>query len=214
MDEVVYRDIEQRDLPALKSLMAEAFGREWNFERLDPKSDFYAGMLEVYLNVFLSSATYGKVAVMDGRVVGAILVALNGEVKRFRLMKEDGVSSTLALLTGTDIERMTMAEVLTVPFESIALLLENKVGNYDGSLDFFAVTQPARGLKIGKRLWSDAAAYCNDRNAKSISVITNSGCNVGFYDFNGFSKVDATETLCNYPTGQRKFDTLLYDYRF
>ena len=214
MIDVITRNVEEKDLPILKSLMAEAFGKEWNFEHLNLNSDFCKGMLEVYLNIFLNSATFGKVAELGGKVVGAILVSVNGELKKFRLMKDDIVSSALGLLNGSEIERMTMAKVLTAPFHSISQLLENRSDDYDGSLDFFVVTEQARGLKIGKKLWNEATAYCNSKNAKSISIITNSGCNVGFYDYNGFPKVDVVETVCDYPSGQRKFDTILYEYQF
>jgi N-acetylglutamate synthase-like GNAT family acetyltransferase len=110
MNDVVIRDIEKKDLPAVKSLMAEAFGDEWNLERFDQDSDFLQAFLESCLSVFLNSCTFGRAAVIGDEVVGVVMVAVNDETKKFRMMQKNMVSSVLAVLNGSEAERMDMAE--------------------------------------------------------------------------------------------------------
>jgi len=214
MSDVIIREIEETDLPTLKSLIVEAWGDGWNFARFDQDSDVFQALLETYLSMFLNTSTFGRVAVMDKKVVGAVLCAANGEAEIYRQLQKDRVLHTLMLLNATESERGDIVEHLSVSFQTIGQLLENRVDAYDGSLEFIAVAKQAQGLKIGKMLWDEARAYFNAKQAKSIYLIADSQCNTGFYDCNGFSKAGTREAVYNYTTGQKKFDVFLYDYRF
>jgi len=214
VSDIIIRDIGQGDLPALKSLIVEAFGQGWNLARFDQNTDFFEALLEVYLSMFLNSSTFGRVAVAGGEVVGAVLCSVNGETEKFRQLQKDRVAHTLALLSAPETERTDVVEHLSVSFQTIGGLLENRLGDYDGSLEFIAVSQRAQGIKIGKTLWSEACAYFNCKSAKSIYLIADSSCNYAFYDHSGFSKVGEKEAVYNYTTGQRKSDVFVYEYRF
>jgi len=213
MNDLTVRDMEEKDLPVLKSLIVEAWGEGWNLGRFDQDSDVFQALLEIYLSMFLNSSTFGRVAVAGGKVLGAILCAANGEMEKFRQLQKDRVAHTLTLLTATDAQRRDMVEHLSVSFQTIGQLLENRLDTYGGSLEFIAVSAQAQGLNIGKTLWNEAAAYFRSKNIASIYLIADSQCNVGFYDHNGFSKVDAKEARYNYTTGQKKFDIFLYEYQ-
>jgi len=214
MNDVIIRDIEEKDLPALKSLIVEAWGDGWNLRRFNQNSDFFQALLDVYLSVFLNSSTFGKAAIMENKVVGAVLGSVNGEIQKFRQFQKDIAPRTLTLLSAPEAERMDVVEHLSVSFQSISELLKNRIHTYDGSLKYIAVSEQARGLKIGKSLWNEVSAYFKSRNAKSIYLIADSQCNVGFYDYNGFSKAGIKEAIYNYTTGQKRFDIFLYDYQF
>ena len=214
MDNIIIRNIRETDLPILKSLIVEAWGEGWNLRRFNQDTDFYQSLLEIYLSIFLNSSTFGRVAVMGDRVVGAVMGSANGEIPKFRLMQKNTALHTLTLLSATEAERMDIVEHLSVSFQSIGQLIENNAKAYDGSLEFLVVSEQARGIKIGKALWNEVSGYFKSKNAKSIYLITDSQCNVGFYDYNGFSRVGSTEAVYNYTTGQKKFEIFLYDYRF
>jgi len=213
MKSVSFRDIEERDLPALKSLIVEAWGDGWNLTNFDQTTDFFQALLETYLSMFLNSGTFGRVAIVEGEVAGAILCSANGEEEKFRQFQKDRISHTLMLLSATERERLDIVEHLSVSFQTIGQLLENRVANYDGSLEFIAITKQAQGTGIGKVLWNEAAAYFKSKNAKSIYLIADSQCNTGFYDHNGFYKVAAKEAVYNYAAEQKKFDIYLYEYK-
>jgi len=214
MSDIVIREIEEKDLSALKSLIVEAFGEGWNLGRFNQNNDSFQALLEVYLSMFLNSSTFGKVAMLKNEVVGIILCSAQGETEKFRQLQKDRAAHTLMLLTATEDERTDIVEHLSTSFQAIGKLLEHSVHAYDGSLEFIAVSKKAQGLKIGKMLWDEASAYFNAKNTKSIYLIADSACSVGFYDYNGFSKVGTTEAIYNYTTGQKKFDIFVYEYKF
>ena len=214
MTDVFIRDIEEKDLPILKSFIVEAWGDGWNLKRFNQNSDFFQSLLDIYLSIFLNSSTFGRVVMMGDNVVGAVLGSMNGEFPKFRQFQKDIAPHTLALLSATEAERMDVVEHLSISFQSIGELLENKIDTYDGSLEYIVVSEQARGLKIGKLLWDEISTYFNSKNAKSIYLIADSQCNIGFYNHNGFSKVDVKEAIYNYTTGQKRFDIFLYDYQF
>ena len=214
MNDIIIRDIEENDLPVLKSLIIEAWGEGWNFSRFDQRTDLFQALLENYLSMFLNSSTFGRVATFDGVVIGAVLCSKNGDVEKFRQLQKDRVVHTLALLSASELERKDIVEHLSISFQTIGQLLGDRIDNYDGSLEFIAVAKQARGLKIGKALWNEVFDYFISKNTKSIYLIADSQCNTGFYDANGFFRVAAKEAIYNYTTGQKKFDIYLYDYKF
>ena len=214
MNNIIVRDIKEEDLPALKSLMVEAFGDGWNLGRYDNTAGYFDALLEVYLSVFLNSSTFGRVVEVDGNIAGAVLASAGGEAEKFRLMQKNIASNTLTLLSAPEAVRMDIVEHLNKSFQAIGQLLEHRAGDYDGSLEFIAVSKQTRGKKIGKRLWDEACAYYKSKGVKSIYLIADSACNVGFYEHNGFLRVDTKETVYNYTTGQKKFDVYVYEYKF
>jgi len=213
MTDVIIRDLEEKDLPAFRSLIVEAFGEGWNFGRFDQSKDSFQALLCVYQSMFLNSSTFGKVAVHDGNVIGAILASAKGEVEKFRHWQKDLAPNTLTLLTLPEAERRDIVEHLASSFGAIGQLLENKLDAYDGSLEFIAVSKPGQGLGIGKALWEEAIAYFKSKHVESIYLIADSACNLGFYDHNGFSIAGKKEVVYHYTTGRKKFDLFVYKYQ-
>jgi len=214
MKNITIREVEERDLPALKSLIAEAFGEGWNLKRFAQNSELTQALLSTYLSIFLEPATFGRVAELDGEVIGVTLCSAKGETEKFRQFQSGTMPNALTLLTAADSERADIVEHISTSFQTIMQLVENKIAAYDGSLELLVVSAKAQGLKIGKMLWNEAAAYFKSCGAKSVYLIADSKCNVGFYNHNGFSKTDTKEAVYNYTTEQRKNNIFLYEYQF
>ena len=210
---IIIREIIESDIPAFKSLIIEAFGEGWNFARYDQGTYFFAAAMDVYFSVFFSSATFGRVAVMDGKVVGAILCSAKTDTKKFIHLQGDMASGALALLTGAEAERNDLIEHLSNSFQAMGKLLESTAA-HDGSLDFIAVTKEVQGLKIGKKLWGEAAKYFKSKKCKSVYLMTDTACNVGFYDYNGFTRIDETKARYSFTNGKKEIDLYLYEYKF
>jgi len=214
MDGVIIREIEEKDLSVLKSLMVEAFGEGWNLGRFEQNEAVYQALLEMYLSIFLNSSTFGKVAELDGNVVGATLCSAKGEAEKFRAFQKDIAPNTLALLTAAEDERADIAEHLSVSFQALGQLLESRADAYDGSLEFIVVSQHAQGMKIGKTLWNEVSAYFKSKNAKLIYLITDTMCNTGFYDNNGFAKIAKQAAQYSFVASQKEIDIFVYEYKF
>ncbi|MCL2522573.1 MAG: GNAT family N-acetyltransferase [Erysipelotrichales bacterium] len=213
MSNVIFRDIEENDLDALKGLIVEALGKGWNFEHYNQSTPLFQALLDVYLSMFLNSSTFGKVAIVDKEIIGVILCSACGEEEKFRYMQKDRATQTLILLSAEEEKRKDIVEHLSVSFQAIGILLEDKI-NYEGSLEFIAVAKKARGLNIGKSLWNQASDYFKAKKIKQIYLITDSDSSFGFYDNNGFLKVANQEVFYNYSNGKKKNDIFLYEYKF
>ena len=213
VNDLIIRDFEEKDLPALKSLIIESFGEGWNLGRFDHGEGYFHALLDVYQSMFLNSCTFGKVAVFGEKVVGIVLASMKGETEKFRILQADVAPNTLTLLSAPEAERKDIVEHLSVSFQTIGQLLEDRIDAYGGSLEFIAVSKRAQGLKIGKTLWDEATTYFKSKNVKSIYLIADSDCNVGFYDSNGFSRVDEKDAVYNYTTGQKTSTVFVYEYQ-
>jgi len=212
MRELVIRDMEEADLPAFRGLIVEAFGAGWNLGRFDQGADYFEALLRVYQGMFLDASTFGKVAVLGGEVVGAVLASVPGDAERFRGWQRDVAPHTLALLSAPEAERRDMVEHLSVSFQAIGGLLAERVEDYDGSLEFIAVSESAQGLGIGKMLWEEALGYFASKGVKAIYLIADSNCNFGFYDGNGFVRVGAQAVAYAYVAGRKMSEVFLYAY--
>ena len=212
MTDIIIRDIEEKDYPAIKSLIAESFGEGWNLGSFDPNADFYQPLLDVYASIFLNAATFGKVAEADGNVVGAVLASVKGETEIYRLLQKDLAPTALALLCAPETERKDITEHISANFQVIGKLLKSRIDGYGGSLELLAVSKQAQGLKIGKTLWNEASAYFSSKGAKSVYLIADLTCNVGFYEHCGLSKTAAEAVVYNYSTGQKKNEVFVYEY--
>ena len=155
-----------------------------------------------------------KIAEVEGKAVGAILISARGEEEKFRIFIKDIAPNMLALLSVTESVRKDIVEHLSVSFQAIGTLLENRVDRYDSSLEFIAVSKQAQGLKIGQALWNDARIYLESKKCKSLYLIADSACNIGFYEHNGFSRAAKERAEYNYSNGQKHFDIFVYEYTF
>lgn len=63
-------------------------------------------------------------------------------------------------------------------------------GEFDGVLTLFAVDEELRGLGVGKSLLKGLLDYLRKHNTKCIYLYTDSTCNYGFYEQNGFERIE------------------------
>jgi ribosomal protein S18 acetylase RimI-like enzyme len=214
MSNVLIRDVESKDLEQVKALVIQTWGEAWNLERFTGDKDKLFANLEIYLNVLLNSSTFGRVAVQNDEVVGAIFCSMKGEEKRYRALQEDSTHHTLIMLAASDDERFDTIEHLTKAEEVMNGLYKLATREYDGSIEFLCVSEKAQGLKIGKKLCLEASSYFTSKNARYVNVVTDTSCNFGFYDHIGYSRAVTKEVVFNYSTGQKKLEMFLYDYSY
>ncbi len=72
-------------------------------------------------------------------------------------------------------------------------------GNTDAHLHLFFTAENARGLGIGKKLYSNFENYCKEKNSSKIVLITDTDCNYGFYDHIGFDCVKTKQGCFGVP---------------
>ncbi|MCL1993048.1 MAG: GNAT family N-acetyltransferase [Spirochaetes bacterium] len=209
MEEIVIRDVEEADWPQIKKMIDDT----WGFSDLFESEGATDAALGLYFNQVLYNTSFGKAALVGGRLAGIIFGYANGELPKFRMMMEDPAAHIMSLLNMKEYERQNINEFMTKLGGAYEGLLEEG-GDYDGTLDFLVVSEEARGLKIGARLWEEVKAYFQEKKARAIYVFTDTECNFGFYEHLGFSRRAQTPLTYVFAGERLEVEVYLYDYKF
>ena len=210
MTPVIIRDVEARDLPEIKEIINEI----WHFSELFDDQKSIDTALGIYFNQVLFTSSFGKAALLDNKVVGVILGHVKGETPKHRMLLEDITKHILAVLNMTEHDRKNINEFMSKVHNTYEKLMGSNSDSYDGVLDFLILSEKARGLKIGKKLWDELVIYFKETNARSICVFTDSDCNFGFYEHIGFLRRGEQDITYTFGDEHFKESIFLYDYHF
>ena len=210
MSNIIIRDVEIKDVPAIKSAIQHA----WQWDNLIDDKNTLSATLGVYLNQVLFTATFGRVAVLDTKVVGVIFGYVKGKEPSYRMLLEDGSAHAFTLLGASERDRMCIHEYFTKQERVYNQLVDGLSDNYDGTLDFLILTKEAQGLGIGKKLWMALKSYFEENNTKAIYLYTDEECNFGFYNHQGFTRKCEQNVVYNFGPVDFKSDIFLYEYLF
>ncbi|MDY7992850.1 GNAT family N-acetyltransferase [Paenibacillus polymyxa] len=204
------RDIRKEDIEPIKAIIADT----WNAKDfIEDESIINAAVTMMFISPILNRSTFGRVATLDGEVIGVIFGSRVGEATSYRLLQEDYTSELLQLLNLNDIERKVFVELTSMTNEANSKLIKGKENEFQGCLEFFAVSEEARGKKVGKKLFNELISYLRDTKANKIYLYTDTMCNYGFYDHNGFVRLDEKPTVFNLPIGKLENTNFIYEYK-
>lgn len=204
--DVKYRAIKKEDYNDIKELICEGF----EFKDFIKDEKFLKEILNLYLNGCLIDSSNSVVAVKDGRVIGIILT--KAKLDKTKMTSYKNTISALKsfikinLVKGENKKSLkTFSKIQKVYKEFIA----DRKDLYDGSINLFIVSKSARGLGIGKKLLEHSFKYMRKNNCKNIYLYTDTICNYGFYDSQGFKRVKEKEIDID---DKNKLNVFLYDY--
>ncbi|WP_068505133.1 GNAT family N-acetyltransferase [Paenibacillus kribbensis] len=207
---LVIRDIKKEDLEHVKSIIIDT----WNAKDfIEDEGIINAAVTMMFINPILNKSTFGRVATLDGEVIGVIFGSRVGETTSYRLLQEDYTSELLQLLNLNDIERKVFIELTSMTNEAYSKLIRGKENEFQGCLEFFAVSEEARGKKVGKKLFNELISYLRDTKATKIYVYTDTMSSYGFYDHNEFVRLDEELTVFNLPIGKLENTNFIYEYK-
>ncbi|AZH29536.1 GNAT family N-acetyltransferase [Paenibacillus sp. M-152] len=173
------RDIRKKDIEPIKAIIADT----WNAKDfIEDEGVINAAVTMMFISSILNKSTFGRVATLDGEVIGVIFGSRVGETTSYRMLQEDYTSELLQLLNLNDIERKVFVELTSMTNEAYSKLIRGKEDEFQGCLEFFAVSEKARGKKIEKKLFNELISYLRDTKATKIYVYTDTMSNYGFYD--------------------------------
>jgi len=210
MKEIMVRDVKEEDFPEIKEIIDET----WEYSDLFDDENSLDAALGLYFNQVLYGCSFGKAAVLDGKVIGVIFGYVNGDTPKYRMMQEDNSEYILTLLNMPEGERKNINEYMSKLHYTYEKLLNGKKASYDGTLDFLILSKDARGLKIGRKLWDELAVYFKKNDVKSIYVFTDTECNFGFYEHLGFSRKGQQDVTYIFDDEPFEATIFLYDYQF
>ncbi|MDN4079297.1 GNAT family N-acetyltransferase [Paenibacillus polymyxa] len=204
------RDIRKEDIEPIKAIIADT----WNAKDfIEDDGIINATVTMMFISPILNKSTFGRVATLDGEVIGVIFGSRVGEITSYRLLQEDYTSELLQLLNLNDIERKVFVELTSMTNEAYSKLIRGKEDEFQGCLEFFAVSEEARGKKVGKQLFNELISYLKNTKTNKIYVYTDTMSNYGFYDHNGFVRLDEEVTVFNLPNGKLENTNFIYEYK-
>lgn len=205
MNKILYREVLKEDYEDIKILISNAFG----IHKFITDKIILDRVLNIYLHSCLSAKTFSKVAILNEKVIGIIL----GSVKDKRKLSNTIKHSTSILLNNLSILlHYKKADSTIKEYKKIQIaydeLISNKAFRFQGCVELFIVSEEIRGLGLGKKLLSSFFKYLKENLVSNIYLYTDSICNFGFYDSQGFKREEAI----NIEIANEPLDVYLYSY--
>lgn len=211
MNEITYRKIEKTDYEEVKKIINEAF----KLYKLVDDKELLNNVLTIYLHSCLQETTYSLIATKDNKPIGVILgnVSKNNSIKNSIYHFGVVLSNYISIALRNSKEKKELKQFGTVS-KAYEKLLEYRKDEFQGSITLFAVREGYRGFGIGKTLVNNLLNYMRENQVKKLYLFTDTICNYGFYESQGFKRVD-TITLDMSSQSQdsiSSLDVFLYSY--
>lgn len=209
MMETQYRPLEKRDYAAVCEILNQAFGLHRYVT--DPKT--LTNLKCQYIYSCLSEATYACVAEQNGEIAGVIMGNAKSDYRMFRHLP--AVCST----AWYDFKLMFFVRKYQTGIQGYKNIHEvyhafsrKHKGEFDGVLTLFAVKESCRGFGVGKKLLTGLLQYLRHQGTRRIYLYTDSTCNTGFYEHQGFKRIEKQPLDMIRDGKPFKLDVFLYGY--
>lgn len=211
MEEIIYRDVERTDYQPMRELI----NRTWQIhEYIEGKSMLHR-ILDMYLRECLVSSTFGLVAEVSGSSVGIILGQARREKKIYGQFSHYlSILWSLSTILFTTRENKKNAKEYLKVLRVYRELIANKSHLYDGDVVLLAVDEEYRGYGIGRELMNRLKEYFHSLSLVSVFVYTDTCCNYGFYDSQGFYLEGSEDLVLTLNGEPLDFTVFLYVYDF
>lgn len=203
--DIVIRDIKQSDIKDLHNILLKA----WYQDMENKNKEATDAYVQVDLNSCLNQSSFGKVAELNGKVVGVILGQAVSEPKHMRYFQSSGDEEVVTLMNASEELRKVIIDHADFEIKASKQLLEESSIDYDGSIELFAVLEEAQGTGIGGQLFEEMITYFKSHHVKSYQLFTDTACNYGFYEYKGLRR-NGTIPYSN----ESNFKFYMYDYIF
>ncbi len=184
MSEIVIRDVASEDVSAIRGVVRDV----WDWDSFLKDDGTIDACVAVYFAPVLHKATFGRVALLDGKVVGVAFGSAKGESPCCKDILEDLTPHIVTMLQAGESDRRILSEYFHKTHGAYAELISGIEDEYNGALDFLAVSDSAQGMGIGKQLWHAVKAYLERRNVSKLYLFSDAESNFGFYESQGFRK--------------------------
>ena len=199
------REYQKQDFKALETIIRET----WHYDDFS-NSKTAIKLAKVFLSSCLTNYTFSRVAIVDGNVVGIILVNNIAKHKcQFsnRLLQ---IKSILSLYISKEGRNVSKIFGSVNGIDKQLLNENNKI--YPAELALFAVSSSCRGKGIGKMLFQSALDYVKQEKLKEFYLFTDTSCNYGFYEHQGMIRKGEKNHTLNVNGQSAKMNFFIYDY--
>ena len=204
--QIELREYQKQDFKALETIIKET----WHYDDFSsPK--IAIKLAKVFLSSCLTNYTFSRVAVVDGNVVGIIMVNNIAKHKcpfSNRLLQ---IKSILSLLSSKEGRKISKIFSNINGIDKQLLNENNKI--YLAELALFVVSSSCRGKGIGKMLFQSVLKYMKQEKLKEFYLFTDTSCNYGFYEHQGMERRLEKEHIFNIKGQQAVIKFFIYDYQ-
>lgn len=208
MDNLMIREVQPNDISAIKKVVTEV----WDWVSLIEDKKILDATIGLYLNPVLQESTFGRVAVLNDRVIGVIFGSVKGQPYNYRMLQEDATSHALTLLGAPETDRKNIYEYLTKTYSVYDQLSSDIADSYDGTLVFLVLASESQGLGVGKSLWLAVKEYFQQNNVESLYLFSDTECNFGFYEHLGFKRKREQDVTYYFEDETYEMTQFLYEY--
>lgn len=170
---------------------SEMMGKTWimdkHLKELKDRNIIYS----IFFKLSYIDSDYCDMVIDENdRLLGFLLA---GETKKRKHIGV-GIELIFNLIMGKFGKRINAVKVMSKMSKDFDEIMSNSI-NYDNEIKLFFVSEDARGLGLGKKLMNRYISYCKKENIRSIILMTDEGCNYGFYDHYGFSQINRAHSI-------------------
>jgi GNAT superfamily N-acetyltransferase len=186
----------------------QIINKTWQFEEMFDNKLALQTALDVFFIPILHQSSYGRVALLDNKVVGAIFGFTKDSKPNYRLQQENISDFIFNLLKLNDNDRQTIYHFehsLKTAYQQ--LLASDRC--YDSSITLLVVDKEAQGHKIGQQLLNTILTYFDKKQARDSYLFTDTDCNFGFYEHNHFTRRSEREII--FDQTETPLTVFLYD---
>lgn len=204
--QIELREYQKQDFETLETIIRET----WHYDEFSSQKTAIK-LARVFLSSCLTNYTFSRVAVLEGKVVGIILVKdIENHKCSFsnRLLQIKSIVSLYSSKEGREVSKI-FGNVNGIDKE---LLAENSK-TYPAELALFAVSSPCRGKGIGKILFQSALEHMKQTSLKEFYLFTDTSCNYRFYEHQGMIRRCEKEHIFNIRGQQAVMNFFIYDYQ-
>ncbi|MFR4948614.1 GNAT family N-acetyltransferase [Thomasclavelia spiroformis] len=204
--QIKLREYQKQDFKALETIIKET----WHYDDFSsPK--IAIKLARVFLSSCLTNYTFSRVAVVDGNIVGIIMVNNIAKHKcplSNRLLQ---IKSILSLLSSKEGRKISKIFSNINGIDKQLLNENNKI--YSAELVLFIVSSSCRGKGIGKMLFQSVLNYMKQKKLKEFYLFTDTSCNYGFYEHQGMKRRLEKKHIFNIKEQQAIMNFFIYDYQ-
>lgn len=208
MGTITYREICQDDYDSIKKLIDDV----WNLNQFCGTAQALEDTLNIYLQSSLLDISYGQAAILDGKVVGILLgkddsqnILFTPSSVLWRLVR----SSVSLIFHSTRPMRQQLKNAWKIS-KAEQKMMDAQKRIFTGHIELLIVGKEAQGLGVGKALVDGFISYAVHDNEHVVYVQTDTLCNYGFYEHQGFERLDSTEITLN---DNSQITLFLYQYK-
>lgn len=198
------RPIKKDDYQAIHQMI----GQEWHQDLYQVDKTLADAYVNFDVNACLQASTFGRVAEIDGQVLGVVMGRDLSQNPTLGSLAKDLNKSLAILLQAPDEVRKELTDFYHLEKGTYKQLVDDSPYDYDGEVTLFILSPEARGKGLGSKLFDAVVNYLDSQNCQNFYLYSDDACNFGFYDHRGLCQRQAIDVK---PGQDQGFKYYLYD---